>query len=91
MRNKLNFFFQLVFFLIFGGLDSCKPKVVTAPTLPTSQDEDTDYAGQARSRTVLEVKISTALQGLIFSKSRVHGYGQLLGIAVEIIENMNLN
>ena len=26
------------------GLDSCKPKVVTAPTLPTSQDEDTDFA-----------------------------------------------
>ena len=73
------------------GLGSCKPKVVAAPTLPTSQDEGIDYAGQARSRTVLVIKISTPLQGLIFSKSRVHGYGQLLGIAVEIIENLNLN
>ena len=26
--------------LMILGLDSCKPKVVTAPALPSSQDED---------------------------------------------------
>ena len=34
------------------------------------------------------VKISTPLQGLIFSKSRVHGYGRL-GTDDKIIENLN--
>ena len=42
--------------LMILGLDSCKPKVVAAPTLPTSQDEDTIRPDQARSRTVPVVK-----------------------------------
>ena len=57
------------------GVRFMQSKGCNPPTVPTSQDEDTDYAGQARSRMVLVVKISTPLQGLIFSKSRVHGYG----------------
>ena len=39
------------------GLDSCEPKVVAAPTLPSSPDEDKIRRDQARSRTVLVVKI----------------------------------
>ena len=70
------------------GLDSCKPKVVTTPTLPASQEE-VKYLGKEPDG--IGGKNSTPLQGLIFSKSHVHGYGQLLGINVEIIENLNLN
>ena len=35
-------------------------------------------------------KNSTPLQGLIFSKSRVHGYVQILGKVDYLIENLNL-
>ena len=54
-------------------------KGLTAPTLPTFPGRE--LIDQARGRTVPVAKNSTPLEGLIFSKSRVHGYGQILGKA----------
>ena len=50
-------------------------KGLTAPALPAFPGRE--LIDQARGRTVPMAKNSTPLQGLIFSKSRVHGYGQL--------------
>ena len=54
-------------------------KGLTAPTLPTFPGRE--LIVEARGRTVPMAKNSTPLQGLIFSKSRVHDYGQILGKA----------
>ena len=59
-----------------------KVKVVTAPALPSSQEEDL-CAG--KDRTVLVVKISTPLQGLSFRKAVTAVMGDL-GIDDKIIE-----
>ena len=52
-------------------------KGLTAPAL--SAFPGRELFVQARGRTVPVAKNSTPLQGLIFSKSRVRGYGQNLG------------
>ena len=56
------------------GLDSCSLRVVTAPTLPASQEE---VKCTGKEPDGIDGKNSTPLQGLIFSKSRVRGYGRL--------------
>ena len=50
-------------------------KGLTAPALPAFPGRELNV--QARGWTVPMAKNSTPLQGLIFSKSRVRGYGQL--------------
>ena len=51
-------------------------KGLTAPALPALPGREL-IAGKGSDGT--NGKNSTPLQGLIFSKSRVHGYGQNLG------------
>ena len=63
-------------------------KGLTAPALPAFPGRELN--DQARGRAVPVAKNSTPLRGLIFSKSRVHGYGQILGKADQLIENLNL-
>ena len=64
-------------------------KGLTLPVLPAFLGRE--LFDQARGRTVPMTKNSTPLQGLIFSKSRVHDYEKILGMADYLIENMNLN
>ena len=63
-------------------------KGLTAPALPAFTGRELN--DQARGWMLPMAKNSTPLQGLIFSKSRVHGYGQNLGMEDQLINNMNL-
>ena len=63
-------------------------KGLTAPALPAFPGREINCIGKGSDST--NGKNSTPLQGLIFSKSRVHGYGQILGKADQLINNMNL-